>query len=1038
MKKLFCYIYISFLLLFSTDFAQNFFANKYGDEHGLRSNLTKSLDQDKNGFLWVATDAGLARFDGKQFINITKNLPSPFVKDVLITSENKLIIVTDLGVGFVNIEKDDYQYTPLIEGKPEEREGFLYYPKAAFEDSRKNIWISDNTGLTKLNNGKYKKYRFEDKFATDDYLNSFWITEDNSGRLFASSWQGYLFFFDEKADKFVEIPIINKKDRIFINQLAFINDYIVAATSKGLVKFTIKDNLTSEMSLMLPFVNAICFYVDYDKYLIGGVEGGIFEWNGKSDKAIPILGNNVKSVVNYIYTDNQNNIWACTDEGIVLFQKTFFSEFRLSKSAFDNAKYIRTLCSDGLGNIFFTDQENIYKVKNEQYNQPPEIAFNSKGKRIYNFVIKNDKMWISTRNNELIFKSDNVTKNFSIPGFNYRISGMCIDSSYALWGLIENTNKVLKVNSDFSYKIYDLTKYTSSESLIKCIDNNIFILSFVKDINILLYDNKKDLFVQNKLKNTINYNTNVTINDFVKLSRDYYVIASNIGVLKYQSGVISYQFGEDHLLTINAKAIASSSNNELWIGTENGLVLYYVNEFVVFNRVDGLPNTVITPSGLFLDNNNKLWVATSSGLAFWQKNDSHINKTPKPVISSAIFKGKHLDIKENYFDVSGKGTLIFNYSALVYPANKRYQFRLLGWQDEWSELTEFESQSFINLPAGNYILEVRAKQFDFLWSDITQIKFTISPPWYLTDTLIIFYFLIGILLIIYGTLFIQKNRLERLEKQKEVLQKLVDEKVKDLKKEKEITERLLLETESYNKELERVNSELLKANEFKSDILGIAAHDLKNPLSTIINLTELIKDDEIPREDKQEMVNLINNSAMRMLNLIADLLENIMVENTKFRINLTKINITEIVAAVVTENKVQASKKGQTIFFDYSEICFIEGDAKWIREILDNIINNAVKYTPYKKNIFVEVRQTEEKVIVKIKDEGPGFTEQDKAQLFQKFRRLSARPTGGENSTGLGLAIVKELIELHKGEITLLSDSGMGAQFIISFRKKIN
>jgi ligand-binding sensor domain-containing protein len=78
------------------------------------------------------------------------------------------------------------------------------------------------------------------------------------------------------------------------------------------------------MSLMLPFVNAICFYVDYDKYLIGGVEGGIFEWNGKSDKAIPILGNNVKSVVNYIYTDNQNNIWACTDEGIVLFQKHSF------------------------------------------------------------------------------------------------------------------------------------------------------------------------------------------------------------------------------------------------------------------------------------------------------------------------------------------------------------------------------------------------------------------------------------------------------------------------------------------------------------------------------------------------------------------------------------------------------------------------------------------------------------------------------------------------------------------------------------------
>jgi hypothetical protein len=160
------------LLLFSTDFAQNFFANKYGDEHGLRSNLTKSLDQDKNGFLWVATDAGLARFDGKQFINITKNLPSPFVKDVLITSENKLIIVTDLGVGFVNIEKDDYQYTPLIEGKPEEREGFLFYPKAAFEESRKIIGLAINR-FNKIKQRNTSNLVLKDKFATDDFLNSF-------------------------------------------------------------------------------------------------------------------------------------------------------------------------------------------------------------------------------------------------------------------------------------------------------------------------------------------------------------------------------------------------------------------------------------------------------------------------------------------------------------------------------------------------------------------------------------------------------------------------------------------------------------------------------------------------------------------------------------------------------------------------------------------------------------------------------------------------------------------------------------------------
>ncbi len=1030
---------ILILLLFtSINFGQNYFIHKYGDEHGLRSNLTKSLDQDDKGFLWIATDAGLARFDGKQFMNITKNFPSLFVKDVLITSDQKIVVVTDLGVGYLILSEEGYKYESIIEGRSAEKEGYLYYPKAAFEDYKKNIWISDHTGLIKIKNGKHKKYRFDDRFATDDYLNSFWITEDNKGNLFASSWQGYLFYFNEEQDRFVEIPLLNKNNKLLINQLIYLDDYIVAATSIGLVKITISDDYSANMSLMLPFVNSICFYDDYGKYYIGGVEGGILEWDGKSDRAIPILGNSIKSIVNYIYPDNQNNIWACTDEGIVLLQKTFFAEYRINNSSTQNNSYIRTISSDGLNNLYFTDQENIFKVNNCNHNSIPEIAFNSKGKRIYNFAVRENTLWISTRNSELIHKSKNSEKRFTIPNLNFRVSGMIIDSAGALWGFMDNTHKLLKIKEDFSYKIYNLDKSVSSESLIKNINNTIFILSFTDKLKIVTYDKNTDSFIEQQLRHQIEYPTSIVINDFTKLDENYYLIATNIGILKYKNGIISYQFGKDHQFTNNAKAIKISDNNQVWIGTENGLVLYYVNEFAIFNRVDGLPNTVITPSGLYIDKNNKIWVATSSGLAYWQKENTRIDRTPKPLIYEVLFKGKQLDISKKSFNITGKGTVIFNYSALVYPANKRYQFKLLGFQDEWSDLTEYESQSFINLPQGNYILQVRAKQFGYLWSDIAEIKFTVNPPWYLSDILIISYFILGIIFIVYGTLFLQRNRLEKLEKQKETLQALIEEQIKDLKKEKETTEKLLLETESYNKELERVNSELIKANEFKSDILGIAAHDLKNPLSTIINLTELLKEDDINNEDKNEMISLINNSSLRMLNLITDLLENIMVENTKFKINISEINITEIVTSVVVENRIQAGKKGQAINFNYTSACIIQGDAKWIREILDNIINNAVKYTPQNKNIYVEIHTNDERVIIKVKDEGPGFTEQDKPQVFQKFKRLSARPTGGESSTGLGLAIVKELVDLHGGEISFISEHGFGSQFIVSFKKKIN
>lgn len=1029
---------IILILICSNVYSQSYFIHKYGSENGLSSNLTKALNQDNMGFIWVATDAGIARFDGKQFINIAKNLPSLFVKDVLITHDNKIIVATDLGVGYIVLSGEGYEYKSIIKGHHYETAGYVYYPKALFEDSNKNIWISDNTGLIQIKNGKFKKYRFEDKYATDDYLNSFWLSQDNNGRIIASSWQGYLFYFDEQNDRFVEIPIKDKKSNFFINQLAFFENHFIAATSQGLLKITINDDYTANAELILSFVNTICFYKYGNKYFIGGVDGGIFLWDGVSKKASPIAGNNINSIVNFIFGDKENNIWACTDEGVILLQKTAFSEYFFAGDGFNKNSYIRTICSDGLNNLYFTDQENIFKISNSNPYSNAEKVFDGKGKRIYNFAVYKNNLWVSTRSSELILKSGKTEKRFTIPNLNFRISGMAIDTTGTLWGLMEHSDNLLKISPDFSYKIYKLQNLMSSEPLIKNIDDKIYILSFQDKLKISTYDINSDSFVNLQIKHNINYPTNIAINDFVKISPNNYLIATNIGILQYKDGVISYRFGKNHSLTNNAKAIKIFSNHEIWIGTEKGLTAFYINEFAVFNRADGLPNSVITPSGLYVDNNNKIWVATSSGLAYWQKETTKLIRTPKPIIYSAVFKGKILDISGKSFSIKGKGTLIFNFSALVYPANKKYQYRLLGFQDEWSDLTDYESLSFINLPKGNYVFQVRAKQSGYLWSDISSINLTVIPPWYLSDFMVVFYFILGIIFIIFSTLYIQKNRVEKLKKQKAILQALVEEKVKDLKKEKEITEKLLAETESYNKELKRVNSELVKANEFKSEILGIAAHDLKNPLGTILSLSDLLKDNEICKEDKTEMISLINSSALRMLNLITDLLESIMIENTKFKMNIGEINLTEIVDNVVKENRIHANKKGQTINFNNTEEFIIQGDKKWIREIIDNLISNAVKYTPQNKNIFVDLSSTQESVILKVKDEGQGFTEQDKASVFQKFKKLSARPTGGESSTGLGLAIVKELVDLHHGDITLISEPGKGSEFIVTFQKVLD
>lgn len=1038
MKQIFLILQILLIFINNKSLGQNYLLQKYNDEHGLNSNLTKCLDQDNEGYLWIATDAGLARFDGKRFINIVKNFPSLFVKDVLTISKDTIIVVTDLGVGYLKHDNNGYYYHPIIEGKSYSTDKYLYYPKAAFLDSKHNIWISDNNGITKLSNNKYKKYFFDNKYATDDYLNSFYLTEDDKGNIFISSWQGYLFYYNQSLDKFIEIPIKNKTKKIFINQFNYIDNYFLAATSAGIIRFDIDKNYFATMKLLLPFTNAVCFAYANNKYYIGGVEGGIFEWDGFSNKAIPVSNNDVKSIVNYLYTDNNNNIWGCTDEGIFLLQKTFFSEYKFSHKSNLFGSYITTLLSDINDNIYFTDQEDIYLIPKGNFLEKPIVYYKSLGKRIFNFSVFNDYMWISTRSDELFLKTKNVIKKFNLPNYQCRISGMFIDKNEDMWGFIVKTNVLLRVSPNFNYKLYTLPNYVSSESVIKCEDNTIYIVSYLDRLNILTYDKNKDSFVNLPIDKQPNFNTSVIVNDFCKLDGNKFLIATNWGLFLYENKTIRQYFSKskEHLLVGNAKAVKITDKDKIWIGTEKGLVLYFNKQFIFFNKIDGLPNTVISPRALILDSKKRVWVGTGSGLAYWQKEETDIKQTPKPIFINLTFNNKEIE-PSSKIELTGKGTIIINYSSIVFPAEKKYKWRLVGLNDEYSDETDQEFQNFNNLSPGYYIFQIKAKQAGYLDSEISYISFTIYPPWYQSNFMILLYFLFGILIIIYGTLLYQKKHVAKLTKQKEVLQKLVEEKIKDLKLEKEKTEELLLKTENFNKELKNANEQLLKANEFKSDILGIAAHDLKNPLSTILSLTELLKDPEISDEDKNEMLGIISSSANRMLNLITELLENIIVENTKFKVNIADIYISELVNQIIENNRVQASKKGQTIHFNTKNDLIISGDEKWIREILDNVINNAVKYTPFNKNIYVDLEGDENNVIIKVKDEGPGFSIEDKKYVFQKFKKLSAKPTGGESSTGLGLAIVKQLIELHNGEIELISNLNQGSTFIIKFKKHI-
>ena len=218
----------------------------------------------------------------------------------------------------------------------------------------------------------------------------------------------------------------------------------------------------------------------------------------------------------------------------------------------------------------------------------------------------------------------------------------------------------------------------------------------------------------------------------------------------------------------------------------------------------------------------------------------------------------------------------------------------------------------------------------------------------------------------------------------------------------------------------------------QNQVLSIAAHDLKNPLTTLSVWAELARDAKNDPQQLEKMLDKIKDAGVKMNRLVNDLLESARNEAGKVQLRFAKIDIAGIVEKVVATNQVLANNKKIKLHFNADTRPYVNADEDRLTEIADNLINNAIKYSPGEKNIFVSLTEENELAFLRIRDEGQGFTEEDKKLLFQRFVKLSAEPTGGESSTGLGLSIVKSLVEAHHGTVTLMSDGkNMGATFII-------
>ncbi len=225
----------------------------------------------------------------------------------------------------------------------------------------------------------------------------------------------------------------------------------------------------------------------------------------------------------------------------------------------------------------------------------------------------------------------------------------------------------------------------------------------------------------------------------------------------------------------------------------------------------------------------------------------------------------------------------------------------------------------------------------------------------------------------------------------------------------------------------------------KDEVLGIVAHDLKNPLQVIREYAEMCSDDDdMDASMRKTMLKSVVKTSNRMFDIIRNLLDVNALERGAIQFMPVPLPLSTILDHVVNEYRSRATAKNITLHYASSPTARIYADESWTIQVFDNLISNAVKYSPHGKNIFISIvdNASNNAVRIEIRDEGPGISEEDMQKLFGKFARLSAQPTGNEDSTGLGLSIVKKIVEAMNGNVWCESEFGKGATFIVELPMK--
>ncbi|RIK71921.1 hypothetical protein DCC62_21105 [candidate division KSB1 bacterium] len=728
------------LFLFSTTaslFSQQMNAVTYGIEQGLPTNLTKAIWQDDLGFMWIGTDAGLVRFDGRHFLTYTESLPNPFVKNFYSLRDRRLLAITDLGVSVIQSRGDTTIFKPFLPGSRMLTDSTLHYPKTIYEDKNGALWISEPDAVVRYQNGKFRRYLFNEIYRADSYTRSFLFTEDEAGRLLATSQRGYLFYFDPAQDSFRKIAERLPATTFSIEALLMRpGGRLWVGSNNGLFEMTLTPDLKGlvwkPLAMIEGGVSCLAEEANGDVYL-GTWRDGLYRWRLSQGERVPQKYDALPFlVVNALYVSPEARLWVSADEGLALLHKTFFAEFDLDAVG----PYIHAVTIDCDGNVLTTDGESIFKITPHGEEFHSQAIFKKQESLILSLACEERTIWAGYRDGFVTHHAEARVTKIMVPHYGNRVlSFLFSDLQQNLWICQDEMPGVLRLDRERNMHYYSRPEGLESHlNVIKQSPEGVIYGGGVgRGSYLFRYDSATDRFV-NVSDTSAVLATAFEINDLAFDRDSTILLGSNQGLWKYRDGRVQRAAGWENAKDNVIKSLAVDSFREVWVGTNHGLSLFTNDQVTRFDRKDGFANLTMSFRAAVLDLEQRLWIGSSLGLSHWQGPIHEKTPTPAPVLLSVRMNGQNALSDSAADRIFPYGSYLeSSFAALSYPAEKiQYQARLLGQSEQWPAPSVDGKIIIPKLSTGEHTLEVRAQQSGYLWSAPQSFRFSIQPPRYLS------------------------------------------------------------------------------------------------------------------------------------------------------------------------------------------------------------------------------------------------------------------------------------------------------------------